>query len=70
MGVIAQVTVSLTEDGQVKLAAGGPGAGNKVLLLGLLEMGKGALLQQGQPPAGAPKATLLVAQGSLPDNGR
>ena len=62
--MIAQVTVSIEEDGRVNIKAGGPDAGNKVVLLGLLEIGKALLNQQEAKPPGAP---LLLARGALPN---
>lgn len=63
------LTIKLTADGQLQLAAAGPAGGNKVLLLGMLELAKGAILAPAQQPEQKP--SLLVARGALPNgNGR
>ena len=62
----AQLTITLTEDGRIGLQCN---IDNKVMALGLLEMARAMLLQQGQQqPAASP---ILVARGGLPAmNGR
>lgn len=66
MDKILQIAVSLTAEGKVNVQAAGPAAGNKVMLLGLLEMAKAALTN----PQQEPPSPLLVAKAALPNGGR
>ena len=67
MALAAKITVTLDDDGKINLTATGPAADNHVLLLGLLEFGKAALLNQQPEPAGP---GLVLPMGPLPRNGR
>lgn len=67
MKLAAQITLTLTEDGQINVKAVGPSSDNKVVLLGLLEVAKVGFLN---PPQEAPASPLLVARGSLPNGHR
>lgn len=64
----SKLIITLTTDGQVTVAGSGPAMGNKISMLGLIEVAKSAIANQQTAPATAP-SPLLVARGSLP-NGR
>ena len=65
-----QIMLTLTANGALNVQASGPAGSNKLLLIGMLEMGK-ALLTKPEP-TGAAVPPILLAQGSLPGhaNGR
>lgn len=63
----AQVTISLLDDGQLQLKAAGPAAGNKLLLIGMLETAKTSLLAPQEPRPATPP--ILLAQRALPNGG-
>jgi hypothetical protein len=65
MNPVLQVIATLTEDGKLSVTAGGAHAGNKLMLLGLLEAAKGALQNQPEEKA-SPASSLILARGSLP----
>jgi hypothetical protein len=72
MAKVVQITVTLDDDNQVNVQAEGSQADSLVLLAGMLELAKTALLsQQPAPQPGPPASKLLLPLGALPRrNGR
>ncbi len=65
-----QIVATLTEEGQIGIQATGPGSESKLVILGLLDMVKEAVMQPQQPqPQPQPASPILLARGGLP-NGR
>lgn len=54
MPVVAQIVVTLTEDGKLAVQGSGPHAANRLMLLGMLEQAKASMMSpaptQDRPP--------------------
>lgn len=62
--MIAEIHIALNDDGQLATSQRGPGASNKIVLLGMLEQAKALILN---PPEKSP----IVAAQVVPNvNGR
>ena len=63
----AEILITLADDGKISVQCSGEAGTNKVTMLGLLELAKATMLAQQQAPPVNPG--LLLARGSLPNNG-
>lgn len=57
-----QVIITLGADGRINVQCAGPACASQLAVVGLLELAKGAVLQQ---PA-APASPLILPRGGLP----
>ena len=64
MDPLVQVLIVLDREGRVVFNAGGPRAGDKLAILGMLDIAREAVHRQAAEPA--PQKQLLVATAPLP----
>lgn len=67
MEPVLTMTGILTADGSLQIKVAGPASGNKVMMLGVLDLMRQAL--HAPPQAGPAPSPLLVARGALPTHG-